>query len=341
MTNVNIAIIGAGRMGWLHAGNYANTINNSKVVAVVDQNKALAQKMGNEFGIEVYTDIEDILKLSALDAICISTPIGTHKEISLRALAAKKHVFCEKPLVLTLSDAIEIVEAVESSGCCYQIGFMSRFDDSFEAAKKKIYQGVVGTPVFIRSTGRDPGLPPVPGWGANPKACGDISFELCSHDYDRMRWLMDDEVKKVYAQAGILSSKDVAAKCGGKMINDTLVVNMEFTKGALGSVDGLLNIKYGYDARVEIVGDEGVIAIGDMGHINVVYGNRDKYISVPTAPSFIDRFRYAYIKEAQHFIDCIIAGKKPRVGAKDGLEAVKIASAVNQSIESGQSVILD
>ncbi|WHH58508.1 Gfo/Idh/MocA family oxidoreductase [Petroclostridium sp. X23] len=341
MNNVNVAVIGAGRMGWLHAGNFHGKVSKGKVAAVVDQNKESADKLGSHLGAEVFSQVDDILMRPDIHAICISTPIGTHKELSLKALKAKKHVFCEKPLTLTVADAEEIAAAVKESGCCYQLGFMSRFDDAFEAAKEALEQGVVGTPVFIRSTSRDPGLPPVPGWGANPEACGDISFELCSHDYDRMCWLMDDKVRKVYAQAGILSSKDVAARCGGKMINDTLVINMEFCKGALGSVDGLLNIKYGYDARVEVVGDEGVIVIGDMGHVDVISANKSKKLSVPASPSFIDRFKHAYVKEAQHFIDCIIEHRNPKVGAEDGLQAVKIAAAVNKSIQLGQSVLID
>ena len=340
MDNINIAIIGTGRMGTLHGVNFSRKVSKSRVVAVVDQNRQLAEKLGSELAVKTYVDIDDVLALPGVDAICISTPIGTHKQFCLKALKAKKHVLCEKPLTLTVTDAEEVVGAVQNSGCFFQIAFMRRFDDGFEAAKKKLAEGIIGEPVFIRSTGRDAGLPPVPGWGSDPDACGDISFELCSHDYDSMRWLMADEVKKVYAQAGILSSKDIAKKFG-RMINDTLVVSMEFNRGAFGSVDGLLNIKYGYDARVEIVGNEGVILIGGLQHTNITWGNKNKVLSFPASPSFIDRFSYAYVREAQHFVDCIIEGRKPAVSAEDGLAAVKIAVAVNQSIKTGKAVNLD
>ena len=338
--HVNIAIIGAGRMGTLHGINFSKKVSNSRVVAVVDQNKELSEKLSNELEAKAYSDIEHVLTLPELDAVCISTPIKTHKEFSLKALQAGKHVLCEKPLTLTVADAEEILQTVISSGCVFQLAFMRRFDDGFEAARQKIKQGAIGQPVFIRSSGRDPGLPPVPGWGSDPDACGDISFELCSHDYDSMRWLMEDEVKKVYAQAGILSSRDIADKFG-RMINDTIVISMEFERGALGSVDGLLNIKYGYDARVEIVGDEGIILVGEIRHTDITWGGKSRVLSFPTSPSFVDRFSCAYIKEAQHFVDCIIDGKKPAVGIEDGLAAVKIAAAVNQSVRTGKATLIN
>jgi len=338
--DINVAIIGAGRMGTLHGINFARKVSKSRVVAVVDQVRQMAEKLGGELGAEVFTNIDDVLTMPNVDAICISTPVGTHKEFSLKALKAKKHVLCEKPLTLTISDAEEIIEAVEKSGCFFQLAFMRRFDEGFVAAKEKLDEGLIGEPVFIRSTGRDPGLPPLGSWGSDPDACGDISFELCSHDYDSMRWLMGDEVKKVYAQAGILSSKDIANKFD-KMINDTIVVLMEFHSGALGSVEGLLNIKYGYDARVEIVGNEGIIFIGDPRHMDVTWGGKNRVLSFSASPSFTDRFSYAYVREAQHFVDCIIEGRKPAVGAEDGLAAVEIAVAVNQSIKTGRTVTVD
>ena len=333
---INIVIIGAGRMGTLHGQNFAKRVSKARVVAVVDSNKQLAEKLADQLGAKAHTNIDDVLN-SEVDAVCISTPILTHKEFCIKALKTKKHVLCEKPLVLTLADAEEIIAAERESGCLFQLAFMRRFDESFLAAKEKLQQGLIGEPVFIRSSGRDPGLPPVPGWGSDPDACGDISFELCSHDYDSMRWLMGSDIKKVYAQAGILSSKDVAKEIG-KMINDTIVISMEFACGALGSVDGLLNIKYGYDARVEVVGNEGIIFIGDPRHIDVTYGGKGKILTFPACPAFTDRFSHAYVAQAQHFIDCIIEDKKPAVGSEDGLSAVKVALAVNKSIKTGQSI---
>ncbi len=334
---VNVAVIGAGRMGSHHGRIFASQISNCRVEAVCDSDMNLCESLSREIGAQPFADIDKMLALPSVDAVCIATPVATHKEFILKALAAKKHVFCEKPLTLTEIDAIEIMTAAEKSGCVFQLAFMRRFDDAFVRAKEKLAEGIIGVPVFIRSSGRDPGLPPVPGWGSNPEACGDISFELCSHDYDSMRWLMADEVVKVYGRAGILSSKDIAAKYG-KMINDTLVVTMEFGRGALGSLDGLLNIKYGYDARVEIVGDEGILAVGEIRHLDISWGGGKKVISYSSAPSFLDRFHYAYIKQAQHFIECVLTGGTPKVGVADGLAAVKIAAAVNRSVQSGKPV---
>ncbi|GBF34277.1 myo-inositol 2-dehydrogenase [Desulfocucumis palustris] len=332
---VGIGIVGAGRMGQLHAVNFAGHTAKSRVVAVADENPELAGRLAGQYGAAAFGKYQDLIEDDRVDALCICTPVFTHKEISLAALAAGKHVLCEKPLALTLDDALAIHQAAEKAGVVFQVAFMRRFDEAFVTAKEKIKAGTIGRPVFVRSTGRDPGLPPVPGWGSDPDACGDISFELCSHDYDSIQWLLDSDIKSVFARAGILSSVEVAKSCGGKMINDTLVVTAEFENGALGSIDGLLNIKYGYDARVEVVGDEGIIMIGNVRHLDVITGKADKHMTYPAAPSFTDRFVHAYVTEARHFVDCILEGRKPVVGSLEGLKAVQVALAVNDSIKKG------
>jgi len=339
MINVNLAIIGAGRMGKLHANNF-NHIHSSNVAAIVDTQEELGKKLANDVDAVYYNDFQKALEDENIDAIVIATPILTHKKFIIEGIKAGKHVFCEKPLTLTMENANEIKEVIENKNKKFQLAFMRRFDEDFLFAKNKIKEGAIGTPVFIRSTGRDPGLPPVPGWGAEPEKCGDISFELCSHDYDSMRWIMDDEVTEVYAKSDILSSHEEAELTGGKMISDTLVISLQFSRGALGSVDGLLNIKYGYDARMEIVGDQGVLLVGTPNYNNVILGTNEKVLESISSPSFIDRFKDAYVKEAEHFIDCILNDEEPKVGIKDGLEAVRIAYKVNQSIDLNKPVQL-
>src|SRR6056297_2899947 len=339
MINVNLAIIGAGRMGKLHANNF-NHIHSSNVAAIVDTQEELGKKLANDVDAVYYNDFQKALEDENIDAIVIATPILTHKKFIIEGIKAGKHVFCEKPLTLTMENANEIKEVIENKNKKFQLAFMRRFDEDFLFAKNKIKEGAIGTPVFIRSTGRDPGLPPVPGWGAEPEKCGVISFELCSHDYDSMRWIMDDEVTEVYAKSDILSSHEEAELTGGKMISDTLVISLQFSRGALGSVDGLLNIKYGYDARMEIVGDQGVLLVGTPNYNNVILGTNEKVLESISSPSFIDRFKDAYVKEAEHFIDCILNDEEPKVGIKDGLEAVRIAYKVNQSIDLNKPVQL-
>lgn len=339
MDNVNLAIIGAGRMGKLHANNF-EYIKNSKVKAIVDKDEVSGKKLANDVNAEYYNDYTMALEDKEVDAIIIATPILSHKKFIIEGIQAGKHVFCEKPLTLTMEDAYEIKNVIKNHDKKFQLAFMRRFDEDFLFAKNKIEEGAIGTPVYIRSTGRDPGLPPVPGWGAEPEKCGDISFELCSHDYDSIRWLLNDEVSEVYAKSNILSSHEEAKITGGKMISDTLVISLQFSRGALGSIDGLLNIKYGYDARMEIVGDQGVLLVGTPNYNNVVMGNNNKVLEAISSPSFIDRFKDAYVKETQHFISCIREDKEPKVGIKDGIEAVRIAYKVNQSIDLNKPVKL-
>ncbi|MBE3580068.1 MAG: Gfo/Idh/MocA family oxidoreductase [Thermoanaerobacteraceae bacterium] len=338
---IGIGIVGTGRMGQLHATNFHGKVAGSQVMAVADEIWDRAQELGQKLNVKkVYKDYRNLLEDPRVDAIVICTPVLTHKQIILDALAAGKHILCEKPLTLTVEDAEDLYRAIEGSNVVFQLAFMRRFDEAFMVARDKIQEGVIGRPVFVRSTGRDPGLPPIPGWGADPDACGDIAFELCSHDYDSMQWLIDSDIINVYARAAILSSIEVAKKYGGKMINDTLVVLTEFANGALGSIDGLLNIKYGYDARVEVVGDEGSLFIGALENVDIMLARGDRHFAMPSAPSFIDRFAQAYVKEAEHFVNCVLNSRKPRVGILDGVKAVKVASAVNESLRTGAPVSL-
>ena len=331
---VGIGIVGAGRMGCLHAFNLSKF---GTIVAVADAKPKLAQELANQYGAEPYDNYMSLVRNRNVDAVCICTPVVMHKEIVLEALDAKKHILCEKPLTLTVDDANIICEAIDKSGIVFVMGFMRRFDEDFMQSKKEIMRGKIGNIVYIRSSGRDPGLPPVPGWGSDPDKCGDISFELCSHDYDSIQWLLSSDIKRVYAKAGILSSAVLARKYK-KMINDTLVVVVEFDNGALGSIDGLLNIKYGYDARVEVVGEKGMIGIGSLQRHGFFMAGTDKLVSMKTPVSFFDRFAKAYTAEAKHFVNCIINGDRSLAGAVDGLKAVRVASAVNESIKTGRQV---
>jgi len=338
---IRIGIVGAGRMGRIHAQNLLDHAPRATIVAVADETEDLAATLDQKTGAVAFTDHRELLRRAEVDAILVCTPLFTHKRIVLDALAAGKHVFCEKPLALSLEENEEICQAVEGGDRIFQMAFMRRFDRAFVSCKQKLQQGAIGRPVFVRSSGRDPGLPPVPGWGSDPALCGDIAFELCSHDFDSLQWLLGSDIKLVYARASILSALEAARASGGKMINDTIVICLEFENGALGSIDGLLNIKYGYDARVEVVGDAGLLCIGDMRDQPLLWGTADKQLCSPAAASFADRFAPAYVEQIRHFLHCVATGDSPRVGVQDGLKAAKVAAAVNESIKSGRSALVE
>lgn len=332
MKTIKMAIIGAGRMGKLHAKNFSS-LAHCDVSVIVDDELKEANKLSKRVKAEPYGNYEKALSEKKLDAVCISTPVMTHEDFIIKAINSNLHVFCEKPLTLQVESAERISKKVNESNQKFLLGFMSRFDKDFMDVKKLIEKRELGEPTYIRSIGRDPGLPPIPGWGLRPEECGGISFELCSHDYDRISWLMGDEIREVYARGDILASKEKAEKYNKNMINDSLVVSVKFDNGKLGVVEGFLNVKYGYDAKVEVVCEEGAIEAGGTVMDNLTLSKRNKKMENKTSDSFIERFHNAYINEAKHFIECILKDEPPKVSVEDGVQAVKVAIKVNESLK--------
>ncbi|MCS7114125.1 MAG: Gfo/Idh/MocA family oxidoreductase [Candidatus Bathyarchaeota archaeon] len=334
---VGVCLIGAGRAGAVHGKNFSQHIAGSKVVAVVDSYAENAMKAAKDFGAEKwYTNHKEALKQEDVDAVVISTPTFTHAEIAIDAAEAGKHIFCEKPMALTLKEADEMISAARRAGVKLQMGFMRRFDPEFQTAKRMIEEGVIGKLAIVKSTGRGPTLPPP--WACDPKTSIGMLAEVNSHDFDTVRWLMGSDIKKVYAEAEAIAVPELKDKYPN--FYDNAVVTLRFANGSLGLIDGACPVKYGYDARVEILGTEGVMLIGELKHQAVVVCKKETGVYTSTFPSWRNRFKEAYLEEAKHFIDCIINDKKPIASGDDGKAALEAALAATKSIIEGKPVTL-
>ncbi len=337
MTAVRICLVGVGRAGMVHARNYQQNVPDASVVAVVDADLGRAKKEARELGVErCFANIKRALQETEFEAVCIATPTFTHAEIAIVAARAGKHVFCEKPMAITLEEAQAMIDAAQEAGVKLQIGFMRRFDPSFMAAREKIQEGAIGEVMIVKSVGRGPGLPPR--WACDPQTSNGMLAEVNSHDFDAIRWLTGSEYERVYAEAGNFKCPELRAEF--PTFYDNAVVSLRMQNGVMGLLDGTCPATYGYDARMEVLGSEGVMLIGELPYLKITTCTKESGVVAPTTPSWRNLFREGYIAEARHFVHCILSGEEPRVTGEDGRRAVEIVLAANRSIETGLPVTL-
>jgi predicted dehydrogenase len=327
---VKFCMIGAGRVGKNHSRSIRNFIPGADIVAIVDPMEAVLNETAAEFEIAArFTSMEEALAKSEFDAVIITTPTFTHKQLAVQAAAHKKHVFLEKPMALNLLECDDIIDAVNRNGVLLQVGFMRRFSPEFVAAAKRIEAGEIGQPMLIKSLTHGPGLPPA--WARELRTSNGMLAEVNSHDWDSVRWLMGSDYERVYVE--VANFKGAANNVDTPNFYDNALVNIRFANGGLGSISGICPCGYGYDARVEIVGEKGILQIGELqGQAVVVCTDRDQGLITPIHRTWPERFAWGYIHELQHFIECIQDGKQPRVGGEDGRWAVAGVLAGTKSL---------
>lgn len=332
LKEIGISIIGLSRLGGVHLHNLSRNIAGAKLTAVCDIKEELAEAKAKEYGVRAYTDYKEMLKDSSIDAVCVVTSTDTHLPIVMDAAGAGKAIFCEKPMAPSIKEARQMTDAVQRAKVIFQVGYMRRFDPAYAEAKEIIDKGAIGKPVMFKSTSRDP-FPP-PEWACDPTKGGGLYIDMHTHDFDLARWFMNDEIKRVYAEDGVLVFKDYTIPG----FVDNVITTLKFRHGALGVVDGSDNARYGYDIRTEILGSEGAVFIGELKHRAVTVctaaggiSQKSTFQTDERCPHFMRRFNEAYIEEMKHFIDCVIKGTTPLVTEKDGEAALEIAEAAQRS----------
>jgi predicted dehydrogenase len=332
---MKFCLIGAGRAGQVHAKNLKTRIKQADLVALCDADRTTLEKVGQQWDVSaLYTDFREAVRHPECDAVIIVTPTFLHRDIACAAAACGKHIFLEKPMAITVDQCREINAAVQRAGVLLQIGFMRRFDEGFVAAKEILDAGEMGRVMIIKSTGRGPGLPPP--WIYDIAGSNGVLAEVNSHDFDSLRWLAASDPVRVYAEAANFKCPDVRAQW--PRFYDNAVVTLRFANGTLGLLDGTCPAHYGYDARVEILCEHGVLMIGSVQAQGVTRVERNGAIVNRAVKSWRNLFQDAYVAELEHFIACVRAGQTPRVTGWDGLKAVEAVVAANQSIVEGRPI---
>lgn len=337
---VNICLIGAGRAGMIHGENFASSVAGARIAAVAEPNKELRHNAAASLGLDVATqtaaDYRELLDRDTIDALVISTPTVFHREIAVAAAHAGKHVFCEKPMALTCGECDEMIEACEAAGVKLQIGFMRRFDAGFKEAYSRLQEGEIGDLVHVRSLTHGPSIPQP--WMYDIAASNGPLAEVNSHDIDTVRWFAGDDVAEVYAMAGNYRSPEAREKFPD--FYDQIHLSLKFRRGAQGSISGAQGVRYGYDARAEVIGTSGVLFIGGLKAPLVTSVNRNREIKSTAVASWRNLFSEAYLEEGRSFVQSIREDSPSPVTGNDGREAVKIVVAGNQSAREGTAIKL-
>lgn len=335
---LRVCVVGTGRAGMVHAKNFRWRTPHAQLVAIVDQDIERLKKAAADLSLEgnSYHSLESALECVDIDAVVITTPTFTHAHLTILAAQAGKHILCEKPMALSLEECDKMIDAVEKTGVILQMAFMRRFDPAFLAAKQQIDNGQIGQPLIVKSITRGPGLPP--DWARDPNTSIGMLAEVNSHDFDTIRWLAGSNYSSVYAKAGTFKVPELKDQYLG--FYDTAVVMLQLENGTFGMLDGICPAGYGYDARAEVVGSEGVILIGELRDKSVTCVTRQTGITESQFISWPVRFEKAYTIEANQFVTCIREGKKPPVTGIDGRFSLEAVLAANQSIKTGKPISL-
>lgn len=334
MAKINLGVIGLGRMGQVYAFHAAHALPDAVLVAAADLNADLRQQFADRVGgVAVYSDHHELLAHPGLDAVIVATPTATHRDVVIDAAAAGKHIFCEKPMALTLRATDEAAAAVEQAGVFCQVGLMRRFDDGYVAAKRQIDAGVIGQPVAIRAIGRDPFRTSLE--FANPAMSGGIIVDMGIHEFDLLRWLMADEVERVYAEVSALVYPELLTVGD----HDSAIVTAHFAGGALGNVEVSRTAIYGYDIQTEIVGTKGTLQVGYLRQTPLLTLTKAG-VTHDVVPHFPQRFGAAYTRQIEYFVDCLRRGERPTITPADSRAALQIGLAATRSHREGRVVYL-
>jgi len=333
---VRVAVLGTGRAGMVHARNFACGVAGARLVALADPRGDALLAAAAETGCErSYADPGEAIVADDVDAVVIASPTFTHAELAVAALAAGKHVLCEKPLASSLDEAAAIARAAEESDAVFLMAFMRRFDATWASVAERISAGEIGEPLLVRSTGRGPGLPPE--WALDPRTSGGLIAEVNSHDLDSIRWFSGQEFESVFAVGRAAKRPDLAERFPGFV--DVVLATFELSGGSLAQLDGACPADYGYDARVEVYGTEGVAFAGDPRRGSALLVRRGEAVAEPVR-GWRDLFADAYRAEDQHLVAVARGEAEPRTAVDDGVRALEAVFAVNRSLADAAPVSL-
>lgn len=326
-------IIGAGRIGRVHAETLAFRLPEVAPLAIADVNRAAAEEVAARCGIPtVASSAEEILARKDIEAVLICSSTDTHADLVVQAAEAGKHIFCEKPIDHSLEKIDRALEAVKKAGVKLQIGFNRRFDANFARVRAAVASGEIGVPQLMHIISRDPGPPPV----SYVKVSGGMFLDMTIHDFDMARFLMGGEVEEVYTAAAVMV--DPAIGEAGDV--DTAVVTLRFANGAIGTIDNSRKAVYGYDQRVEVLGSKGAIATGNCYPNQAVVSTATEVRRDLPLNFFMDRYTESFANELRAFVEAVVKDTETAVTGMDGRIPVVMGMAARRSHDEKRAVRL-
>lgn len=327
---VRFAILGAGRIGKVHAAAVAS-VPGAALVAIADPMPAAAEAVRAMYGCDVRS-IDAIEAAADVDAVVICTPTDTHADLIERFSRAGKAVFCEKPVDLSLDRVAACLKVVEETKGTLMVGFNRRFDPDFMAVKAAIDAGRIGQVEMVTISSRDPGAPPA----EYITRSGGIFRDMTIHDFDMARWLLGEEVESVYASASVLVDK-VIGELGDF---DSANVILRAASGKQAIITNSRRAAYGYDQRIEVLGALGMVSAENHAENRIEIADKDGFHRAPLLNFFMSRYTAAYANEIAAFVASVATGAPTPTTGRDGLMALALAEAALKSVAEKRAVLV-
>lgn len=322
---VRLGVIGFGRLGSIHARNAA-ALENVELYAVCDTDSSALERAATQYGAKTVSDVDAFLELP-LDGVIIASNTPLHLRHVRAAARARKHIFTEKPIGLTLEQTDEVLQEVVDTGVLFQIGFQRRWDPRFLRVKEIIESGEIGDPVLFKAYGRDPDASNPLNWGLDKN--GGLFLNAAIHDYDAVRFLMEREVSRLSATGAALVYRDLAQHSDV----DTCTTTLFLENNAMAMTEWSRYAVYGYDIGLEVIGTNGMVQIGRLQTEKVTVHHKDK-----SAPSVFDEFADAYAAQIKGFVRSITDGLPTTPGVEDARMALHLALLARSSFENANKL---
>ena len=329
MNKINVAVLGCGRIGEMHARNIS-LHKLTSLACVYDINSEFSNKLASDLNVPAVSNDQEIFSNPDIDAILVASATNTHIDFIEKSVAANKPVLCEKPIDLNIQLVNDCANRLKGNTVPIQLGFNRRFDPGHQAAKQSLLDGEIGDLHQCIITSRDPGLP---SW-EYLKVAGGQFRDMTIHDFDLARFMLDEEPIRVFAISNALINSRLKTDLND---SDTLMIIMETESGKQCHINNSRSATYGYDQRVELFGSKGMTISDNRKPHEVKKFNID-YVEkkAPLLNFFIERYQEAYMHEITSFAEMVINKTKPVVGFEDGHKALILAETAYRSVKSGK-----
>ena len=328
---LKIGLLGCGRIGQVHARSISQ-IDGAKVTAVADAFEAPAKALADKTGAAVMGP-QDLIASSEVDAVVIGTPTDTHFDLIHAAASAGKAIFCEKPVDMSAERIRDCIKAVEAAGVPFMTAFNRRFDPNFASVQARIADGEIGGIEIVTIQSRDPSPPPI----SYVKSSGGLFRDMMIHDLDMARFLLGEEPVTIYATGASLVDPEIG-KAGDV---DTAAVTLTTKNGRICQITNSRRASYGYDQRIEVHGEKGMLRADNMLENTVEVATSAGFTKAPAKHFFLERYEAAYRAEMSYFVACVAGQTEISPGIQDGLRAQLLADAATRSWQEGKAITLE
>ncbi|WP_272675486.1 inositol 2-dehydrogenase [Providencia sp. PROV092] len=326
----NIALFGAGRIGQVHAVNIAGH-KETKLYSVIDPYQPNAVALAEKYQAKVQIT-EEAMQDPNVQGVLIASATDTHADLIELAAKHKKVIFCEKPVHLDLERVKQCLKSVKEHNVPLFIGFNRRYDPQFRHLKNLFQQGAIGKAESLIITSRDPSPPPA----EYVKVSGGMFRDMTIHDFDMARFMIGEEPCSVYAQGS--NVVDPAIGQAGDI--DTAFIILKFPSGAMATISNSRRSGYGYDQRIELHGEKGLLTAGNIKENSVALLSEVGCLSAKPEYFFLQRYHEAYQAEWQHFVDILAGRAESETTGTDGELALYLADKALESLKTGKEVKL-